>query len=311
MSDSNRQGTQQWIASADDGAICFYTWHPKASTPCGIVQMVHGSIDHARRYGQFAEYLAAAGYIVVASDNRGHGNAASISGGLGATGPDAWNGIVGDLDSLSRHIQDKYPSLPLYLVGHAMGTLLVLDYAQRYGDRLSGMVLSSPLPPTENVDQVIGALEAYVSEHGPDVPAEGIEDSIAKYNAPFEPATSKWAWFTRDPEQLLAYEEDPQCGFVERVGFLLELSRAEKKIRQTENMAKIPRGLPVLILAGQANPVVEFGQLALTMKSMLEQEKFTDVTSKIYTDARHQLLHEVNREEVYQDILEWIEQRAS
>ncbi len=272
--------------------------------------MVHGSIDHARRYQQFAEYMSAAGYVFVASDNRGHGNAASISGGLGAAGPDAWNGIVRDLGTLSTYMNKQYPLLPLFLVGHAMGSLLVQDCAQRWGDRLSGIILSSPLPQTESIDQVIGALEDYVAEHGVDAPAEGMEDSIRKYNAPFEPASSKWAWFTRDTEQLRAYETDPQCGFVERIGFLLDLSRAEKEIRRPENKAKIPRDLPVLVLAGQANPVVEFGQLAQAMNEMLKSEGFTDVTHKVYPDARHQLLHEVNRIEIYQDILEWIGKRT-
>lgn len=298
---------QSWLAKKEEHPFSFYHWGLDGPTPPrAIVQIVHGSLDHGRRYWEFAQFLSGQAIVAVASDHRGHGNTAVLSGGLGHAGPSPWSGTVEDLHTLSCKLNEIYPGTPLFLVGHAMGTWLVRDYIQRYPETADGVVLCSPLPPSPSIDASIEALEAHIEASGAEIPAHSMDESIAAYNAPFEPTTSKWAWFSRDEDELQRYEADPQCQFNERADFILDMLRAERSICLPENMDRFSSSLKVLLLGGEANPVIQNGTYIDTLKKQFQCYGVSEVSDILYPETRHQLLHELNRKGIYADISDWV-----
>lgn len=272
----------------------------------GIVQLVHGSSEHVSRYAGFAEALCQAGYDVVGSDHRGHGQIARSEGRLGKPGADGWNGIVRDLREVSRLSRERFGQLPLFLVGHSMGTLLARDYSQRWGADLAGLVLASPSAPVADIDGAIANMRSMVEELGAESPSPTFEESVRLYNAPFEPAESPWAWFSRDEGEVRKFHTDPLCGFTECNGFMLEILQAGREVRDPRNQSKVPRRLPMLILAGDADPAVDYGRVAEEFAEELVGDGFREVRLKRYAGARHQLLFETNREAIFEDIVEWL-----
>ncbi len=294
VADGTRVATSMWLPQGDVRAL---------------VQIAHGAAEHARRYDRFARFLTRNGYAVVASDHRGHGATAAHTGGFGAVGEEGWRATVADLKEVGDRARAHMPSdAPFFLLGHSMGSQLARDYAQEYGDGLSGLVLSGTFRslPGCDVEAAVRRLEREIAEGGRDAPSTFTAELFASFNDPF-PHRTGYEWLTRDEAEVDAYVADERCGFAFGAGLSLDWVLGNRKINDPEQFARIPRALPVHVAVGELDPC---NQRLTLVWELLEDFRYLgthDLSWRVYEGARHEILNETDRDQVQADLLEWLE----
>lgn len=294
------------LQNADGFTLFLYQWRPAAShAPRGVVQLLHGASEHARRYEQLAHVLSAAGYFVYAHDQRGHGQTAGSPAKLGIAGADGWCGFVQDARQVSALIQQQHPELPLFLFGHSMGAALAQRYLQQWGGDLQGVILSGPGGPALDLEPVI-ALAEQAAQADPNAPSLLASQMFATLNAPFAPGKTGFEWLSRDEDEVQAYVNDPWCGFTFCNRLAADLFAGLYSLWQPQNMARIPEHLPLWVIAGAHDPV---GGNTIGVQALLDHYRqlgVLDLSHKFYPEARHEVLNERNRAEVHRDLVEWL-----
>src|ERR1051325_3653623 len=141
---------------AADGVEVHYEQWAGPAAPRAAIQIVHGAAEHGARYDRFARTLVSEGYVVYATDHRGHGRTRVRSKQLGDAGPDAWNHFVDDEHQLTQLIRKEHPGVKVVLLGHSLGSFIAQYYLTRYGKDVDAVVLSGtsygPPPPQQLID---------------------------------------------------------------------------------------------------------------------------------------------------------------
>ena len=284
-----------------DGVDVFYRrWLPDAE-PRGIVLVLHGMSEHSGRYGRFAEALVDDGFAVYADDHRGFGRTAATTG-MGVTGPNGFDGVLGSIRSLHEQAVDDLGDLPVIVFGHSMGSMFVQAYVQRYTD-VAGFVLSGTAGPAPELAEMAQGMQAMVDAGAGDEPV----DALGSFNEPFQPTRTAYDWLSRDETEVDKYVADPMCGDGNPVtaGFLAGMLALLHDATQADAIGRIPAGTPVLLVTGGADPVSNGGESARVLEAMY-RDAGLDVTAHYYPDARHEILNEINRDEVTADIRQWL-----
>lgn len=289
-------------------------WTPEDDTSLkAAVQIAHGAAEHIARYGDFAKFLAGHGYVVYGNDHRGHGKTAETPQKLGCAGQDGWNGMVRDCQQLTDIIRKNHPGLPVYLFGHSMGSAIARDYVQQFPDEAAGLILSGSFRVVrylENTQDFIDEAEQIMRSQGPEVASESFGAALGRFNLDFadQPGVD---WLTRDPQAIQKYIDDPLCGFAFSVELTRDFCRGIEKINTPEELRKIRRDLPILVITGEKDPVHNHLQYIDELLADYNSIGMQDVTKHVYPEARHEVLNETNREDVYQDVLHWLNQKAA
>lgn len=289
--------------------IFVYKWTPdEGVTPRAAVQIAHGAAEHALRYEDFARFLTDHGFVVYANDHRGHGETAGSLENLGWAGEDGWNGIMKDVHQLSEIIRQEYPDLPLFFFGHSMGSLIAQQYIQNWGDELKGAVLSGTFSSLgDDMAASVALAEKMVEEEGPRAPSMLLAQMFGAFNQAFQPAKTGFEWLSRDEAVVQQYVDDPKCGFPFSNQLVADFFKGGLETWKEENEAKIPKDLPILMISGSMDPA---GGNTVSVKQLADRYRRHGVRNLkviFYPEARHEVLNEINREEVYRDVLEWIE----
>lgn len=272
--------------TTDDGVeIHVREWLP-AGAPVGIVQIAHGMGEHSGRYTHLAERLAAQGYAVYANDHRGHGH--SMSGAAGDLGANGWNLLVDDLVNLTRRLRDKHPGIPLALMGHSLGSFAVQQYILDHSALVDDVVLCG----TTAVDGLFADIAA----------AEG--DLLGLFNARFQPTRTPADWLSRDEAQVDAYIAHPWCGFEIDAANMALL--AEVAAQRLSKPVTVPTDLPLYIMVGDRDPLNDALRLSDLLIERYHRAGLTDITYRTYPGARHEILNEINRDEVEADLIAWL-----
>lgn len=299
--------SQEFVQAADGTQVATWTALPEGA-PRALVQIAHGAAEHSARYTRFAEFLTAHGFAVTASDHRGHGATAPYTGGRGVAGDDAWRRIVADLKTVADHALTGLPAgTPHILLGHSMGSQLARDYAQEHGSSLHGLLLSGTfrsLPGCETVSAV-RQLEKEISRQGRGAVSDFVPTLFGAFNAPYRHRTG-YEWLSRDPAEVDRYAADEDCGFAFSAGLALDWVLGIRKINDPEQLARIPRGLPVHVAVGDQDPCHSGMTLVYELLEDLRYQGIKPLTWHAYPGARHEILNETNREEVRHDLLEWL-----
>lgn len=286
--------TSDFPSPVDGIAVATYTWGADLADPRAVVQIAHGLAEHGERYARLATALVDRGYVVVAQDHRGHGRTAEATM-LGDFGDAGFAGLVSDVAALGSLLREQYPDLPLFLLGHSMGSFAAQEVILDHADQYAGVVLSG----STSLD-VLAANLAQSPE-----PA-GLE----AFNAGFEHRTG-YEWLSRDEAEVDAYVADPWCGFdLPEVTVPLLFSSAQR-LADTAELAAIRPDLPVLLLSGTADPLAGGGALIDLLAQRYRDAGVEDVTAILYTDARHEVFNETNRDEVTADLLAWLDSHTS
>ena len=292
-----------WIDARDGARLAERRWTPDGAVR-GTVQLVHGLSEHAGRYERLAGALTAQGFAVAALDQRGHGLTARSTGpggfGAGATS----DAVLDDVRDLGERLAADHPGVPRFLLGHSLGSAVALASAERDGADLAGLVLSGPIGVAPQLAEAVPQLEAAVAGGMGDEPM----DALGAFNAPFEPARTPYDWLTRDPAEVDAYLADPLCGddvpptYRYGAGMFALVTRAAGPA----GVAGLPDGLPVLLLAGQRDPVGGTDAAQVVALADLLRDRGLPVQLRVYPDARHEVFNETNRDEVTGDLLAWL-----
>ncbi len=297
---------------ASDGQDLFvYEWLPDAAVATkGLVHVAHGMGEHAARYARLAEALTAAGFVVYANDHRGHGKTAASAQDLGWFAPtDGFRRVELDLEELVSDEKRRHPGLPVFLVGHSMGSYLTQRFLIERGEILSGAVLSGtggkPSLLAAAGRLVARAERLRVGERGTSNLLRDL--SFGAFNKPFEPGRTRFDWLSRDPVEVDKYVADPLCGFDSTTSLWVDLLDGLAFIADPVKQARIPKHLPVYVFAGSEDPVGEKTKSILQLLSAYERAGLTHVTHRFYDGARHETLNETNRDEVTRDLLAWLE----
>ncbi|MFW9940431.1 MAG: alpha/beta hydrolase [Candidatus Thorarchaeota archaeon] len=297
----------------DNIKIFVYKWEPDYK-PKAIVQILHGLVEHAKRYTRVAEVLCKEGYICYADDHRGHGltagdlTEATLEGNAGVLGPNGWKGVVTDIHELSKIVKKEHPNLPLFLVGHSWGAMLAYDYIQEWGNEISGCVLSGTNGKSNKsaLQEGIKSTNSEMKKLGPTAPSKLRTFKSLNMSWQDDEGATGFEWLSRDKGEVQKYVDDPWCGFNTPDTLWLELSKGNEKIYDIENEKKIPKDLPIFLISGSLDPV---GNNTLGIKAMvnrLKEYNIKDVSYKLYKDARHEVFNEINRDEVFKDLVNWL-----
>ncbi|MGH3267444.1 MAG: alpha/beta fold hydrolase [Trebonia sp.] len=290
---------QASFLDADGVEISYRHWRAVGTQRAAVV-VAHGASEHSCRYDRFADVLANGGYTVLAPDHRGHGRTAA-STGPGLTGPRGLAGILDDLDQVVGMASTAVRGAPVALFGHSMGSIFALRCAQRNPSALSALILSGPIGVMPGVDDMIAGLQSALGAGMGDATV----DALTPFNAAFEPARTPFDWLSRDESEVDAYIADPLCGDGVPLSYGYVYAMSEALRDGARDVSALAGTVPVLFLAGERDAVSNFTAQARELASLMRAAG-VEVTEKYYPGARHEVLNEINRDEVHADVIRWL-----
>ncbi len=282
-----------------------------AEQPRAIVQLIHGMAEHIGRYEAFARFLAEQGFAVCGHDHIGHGGTADAPERLGLMpAKDGADVLVADVQGLRERVAARFPSgTPYFMFGHSMGSLVLRCYLPVHGQGLAGAVICGTAMPPRLVSKAGNLLaRAVVALRGADAKSALLHRlADGAYSHAIPDARTPFDWLSRDPEVVDAFAADERAGFMFSAGAYAALTGAAYRAAAPAAFEGVPKGLPVLVMAGDHDPVGDDGRAPERVARRLEQAGVRDVTLVLYPGMRHEVLNEVGREEVWADVLAWLE----
>lgn len=292
----------------DDGQDIFVRrWLPQGTAKAAMV-LAHGAAEHSARYDRFAQALNRAGYAVYAPDHRGHGETADT---YGWAGDDGWNAMLADFKALTEHVATEQAGTPLVLMGHSMGSIIAQQALQGWGTMYKAAVLSGTFGVIEGMEQLVPMTEAAAADDNAGGPSAIFGHMFAGFNEPFQPGTTGFEWLSRDTAEVQKYVDDPACGFPFSNRLVADFMRGMQDAWTPANEARIPTDVPVLMVSGAMDPA---GGNTASVNALADRYRalgVRDLEVKFYPEARHEILNELNRHDVEQDIIAWLDKHIS
>lgn len=289
--------------------IRFRIWQPDEPRIC--MQIIHGMAEHIARYDEFAKFLAENGVLVYGMDLAGHGKSIRDGEPYGYFGEaNGWDHLIEDNMTMHDMVLKEYPSLPRVLLGHSMGSFLARTYAGRRGTDFDAFIFSGTAGgnPALPIAKLL-AKSAIRKGKGKEPNLTLNNLSFGAYNKQFKPQRTEFDWLSTNTESVDRYIEDPLCGFVFTSYAFLDLFNGLSEIAGRTWAERVPNK-PILLIAGDHDPVGSNGkgvrQVAKWLKSTGHEPCL-----KLYPNGRHEMLNEPNREEVYRDVLLFLESLAA
>ena len=299
--------TDHYFDSCGAGRIHYCKWMPNGEVKA-VMQIVHGIAEHVERYDDFANYLTSLGYLVVAEDHMGHGGSIGENGIRGYF-HGGWFDAIDDTYRLLKSTMAEYPDVPYILLGHSMGSFMARTILAKYPDSgISAAIISGTAwQPKAALPALIKILDSIGKKSGEEQPNEKLDKLIfGGYNNKIKNARTPKDWLTRDETVVDAYVADPLCGFVASTGLLRDMMTGIYYIERTGNLANMKKTLPVFFVAGEEDPVGSYGAGVRQAAKMFKKSGMINVALKLYPGCRHEVLNELNKEEVYCDITDWV-----
>lgn len=288
------------------GRIYARLWLPEQ--PCCVIQICHGMAEHISRYEQMAVFLAENNIAVCGIDWPGHGKSVGKDQVLGYINEkNGWELAAADHLQLKHIMQKNFADLPYFLFGHSMGSFMSRYIAAKYNDEaFAGFIWSGTAGTNKQLGAALRLAKAEVRLRGAKAPSRLLNHlSFGAYNKHFKPARTEFDWLSRDTKQVDKYIEDPFCGFCFTAGGFLNLFLALQYLQTTEWAQAVP-DLPILIYGGTADPVGNCGNGILEVVDALDNHGHTQVKYKLFDYCRHEVHNELNPQEAYNFILNWI-----
>lgn len=298
----------EWFrpASSGWGQIFSRSWVEEDSDPKAVILIAHGMAEHSGRYDHFARFLCENGFAVYMNDHAGHGRSAQIKGHF--ADKDGWECVVKDLNALMDQAVERHPGLPIFLMGHSMGSFLTRSFIVRYGERLTGCVICGTMGKNPGVPVGKAVSAAQIRLMGPRSRGDRISRlTSAGYNKRIENPVNGSAWLSTDDAVCRAFEADPLCDFPFTAAGYRDLFVGLAEISSPQWAQKVPKELPILLIAGDQDPVGNYGEGPKQVAGWLQAAGVRSVQLKLYPGMRHEVLNEIGKEEVYADVLGWLD----
>lgn len=304
---------REFYFKSSDGINRVHTveWSPEDGTVKAVLQIVHGMAEHVGRYDAFARFMADKGYLVVGDDHLGHGKTAASDTEFGYMGEDGAHLLVKDEHRLQKHMKEQYPVVPYIILGHSMGSYITRRFISIYGDDVdaclilgTGFQTSLETGAGLTLAGLIG--KAKGEHHRSDLLTEL---GFGKYCSRIDNPRTESDWLCRDEKVVDEFKNDPLCDFIFTVNGYKALFTLVREDCDDRTAAKVPKELPIYILSGAEDPVGQYGEGVMKTYEQYKQAGIEDLQVKIYPQMRHEILNECGKEEVYEDIFRWIEER--
>ena len=282
--------------------------------PRAVVQIEHGIAEHIDRYRDFMAFLAGNGFVAVGDDHLGHGKTISAPSEQGFFAEEnGWEIVVADMDRLHDLMAEQYPGLPYVIFGHSMGSFLARTYLIEHPDKYDAAIISgtgqqSPLL----VNSGYAMAKFFVKKDGPHAIGTKLNDiAFGSYNKGFDSVRTAFDWLSRDPAVVDKYIADPLCGFVATVSLFRDMMGGIKFIGAQKNIDRMNKDKPVYFMSGAADPVGDNGKGVEKAYKAFCKAGLRDVMIRLYPEGRHEMLNEINKAQVCQDILNWLNEKLA
>lgn len=287
-------------------------WIPDADKPACILQIVHGMAEYIDRYDDFANFLADRGILVVGDDHLGHGQSVQPGEPYGYfCKEDAPTVLVRDEHRLKKMMQEQYAGVPYVILGHSMGSFITRNYLVRYGTGIDGAIIVGTgmhSKPGLIFGLALTALQGLFC--GADHASKFMNmATFGAYNKRVKSPGTPVDWISRNEDNVRKYINDPLCGFTFTVNGFHTLFKLIYNLHDKEKLSKMPKNLPIFFLSGAEDPVGNYGRSVEQVYQSYKEIGMENVQMKLYPKDRHELLNEVDKEDVYGDIYRWILQR--
>lgn len=283
-------------------------WEPERETKA-ILQISHGMVEYIVRYDDFAKHLNQQGILVIGNDHLGHGQSVLDESEFGYFGKEKGSAVVDDLYEVTKYAKKQYgENIPYFLMGHSMGSFMARRYLMSYGEKITGAIISGTGYKTVPVLDAASFFTAVTKLfHGERYRSPFLKWlAFHTYNRKIADVKTKNDWLTRDEAVVAAYNENPYCKFSFTVNGYETLFGVIKYIQKQNNWEKTPKQLPILMIAGEEDPVGSYGKDVKKVYKKYQQMGCSHIELRLYKDDRHELVNELDRESVYEDISQWI-----
>ena len=280
--------TKFWFTSADGLRVACTRWDSRGPVR-GVIQIAHGMGEHIGRYVGTIEALVSAGLTVYGNDHRGHGRTVTDAAHFGDFGEGGFDLLVEDMVRLSRIARDKNPDQPFLLLGHSMGSFAAQQYVLDHSREIDGLILSGS-----------GALDGLARLASSALAGKNL------LNAPFEPSRTSFDWLSRNSAVADAFINDPLCFAELQPASLASFFAAAHRLSDPVSLSKIRRELPIYLFSGSEDPVGQQLEGVEVLIDRYHKAGIYDISHDFYSGGRHEMLNEINRDEVQARLLGWI-----
>lgn len=287
-------------------------WSPDGGVR-GVVQIVHGVAEHIGRYDDFAGFLAGRGFAVVGDDHLGHGHSVRDDSELGwFSEKDGWENLIRDEKTLRDRMRETFSDIPLVLLGHSMGSFIARTYIGEHPGDFNACILSGTgHTPTFVCGAGKAMAKGEIRKHGSKYRSAKLQKiAFGSYLKGIKDPIGPNDWICRDKDVIRRYGDDPLCGFTATAGLMYDMMTGLDIIARKKHMKKMDRDMPVLFIAGGADPVGSWGKAVPKLAQRFRDIGMRDVVVKMYPEDRHEVLNELDKETVWMDVLTWIEKKA-
>lgn len=299
--------TKNFLKASDNHNIYYEVYVP--DEPKAHVHIIHGMAEHIARYEEFIRFLANQGFIVSGHDQRGHGRTAKRNGVEGFFAEqDGFNRVVEDVSEVIAEVQAQAGELPLILLGHSMGSFVGRRFIQLHSDQVSRAVFSGT-GGHPGVAGQLGILFATINGklHGKDEKSKALGSLVfGPFIKAYKDEDSTFAWLTSDASEVAKYEADPMSGFISTNQFYADLLKGMLLINKKEEIAKIRKDLPILLISGSDDPVGHNGNDLFAAAAQYKKAGIQEIKVYLGEEARHELLHEVDKERYFHVLADWM-----
>lgn len=280
--------------------------------PRAIVQIIHGIAEYIDRYDEFMSFLADNGIIAVGTDHLGHGKSIESEEQTGFFAYDnGWDYVVRDEEVLRIAMHENYPELPIIVFGHSMGSFMTRTLLIRYPDAFNAAIISGT--GNQGAALVNGGLfmgNLVTGLKGAHHYSKFLNNlAFGSYNKIYDNPKTEYDWLSRDEANVQKYIDDPLCGFIPSCSLFRDMMTGVKFITNKKNLTAMNKDMPVYFMSGDMDPVGECGKGVQKAYNNFLEAGMKDVSIKLYPGGRHEMLNEINKDEVYTDILAWLESK--
>lgn len=300
--------SEGYFHSSDKMHDIFYRVYRPAGEPKAIVQIAHGMCEYIGRYDGFMSYLAEKGYIVCGNDHLGHGQSVYDDEELGYfADKEGWQKVVLDMHRMTTIVRRAYPDKPFFVFGHSMGSFLTRAYITKFGRTIDGAVICGTSGGVDGAPMLLTVCDGIKAAKGGYYRSERINKmAFGAYLSEIPDPRTPYDWISRDEEIVDKYAKDKLCTFIFTINGFENLTKVLWYVSNEKWFDSYPKELPTYLIAGSADPVGDYGKGVLRVYNKL-RTRDADMELKIYSGARHELLNEINRGEVYEDVLAFYE----
>lgn len=300
--------------SADGkSTVAAHIYAPAFGPVKGIVQLAHGMVDHVQRYEALADYLTGRGYVFAGNDHLGHGSTAIADDDFGYfADEDSINVVLKDMHTMNRLLRGDYPGLKPVIMGHSMGSFLSRLYVVKYPNSICGHIIHGTGGPMGAILPLGKALVSFlILLRGARYRSKFVKNlSFMGYNSKFPKEEGENAWLTRDTETVKSKAADKRSGFTFTLAAYKDLYNMVGSSNSKRWFCDYPKSLRTVIMSGDMDPVGKYGDGPRYVYKHLLINGAADLSLKLYEGARHELFNETCRDEVFADIVSWMEAAA-